>query len=112
MQRPWMPIYWGNYFGDTSHLSTLQHGAYLLLIAHYWTSGSLPDDDQQLANITKLPLADWRKNRKTLQAFFFDGWRHKRVEYELKRHMEIYAKRVEAGQKGVIVRAMNRHRRR
>jgi uncharacterized protein YdaU (DUF1376 family) len=111
MSRAWMPMYWGNYFGDTAHLSTLQHGAYLMLIAHYWTHGSLPDDEQQLANITRLSLHDWRVNSPTLQAFFYDGWKHKRINAELKRHMEIYAKRLQASQKGVMVRAMNRYRR-
>ena len=111
MKRPWMAFYWGNYLADTGHLSTVQHGAYLLLIGHYWVHGGLPDDDRQLANITRLPLEEWLTHRPTMQAFFYDGWKHKRIDHELKRQMEVYAKRLAASEKGNIARAMNRFRR-
>ncbi|MET3995017.1 uncharacterized protein YdaU (DUF1376 family) [Bradyrhizobium sp. S3.9.2] len=112
MPRPWMPMYWGDYIADTGHLSTVQHGAYCLLIAHYWRCGSLPTDDQQLANITGLSLWAWKRQRPTLQAFFYDGWRHKRVEAELAKHETIRARRAVAGSKGGTVASINRFRRR
>jgi uncharacterized protein YdaU (DUF1376 family) len=107
-----MPFYWGDYFRDTRHLSRAQHGAYVLLIGHYWTTGGLPDDDQQLANITCSTLAEWRAERAILQAFFYDGWKHKRIEYELRRTDELRAKRAAAGQKGGIIASINRFKRR
>ena len=70
MNRPWMPLYVGDYLGDTGHLTTAQHGAYLLLMMHYWRKGELPDDDRQLSKITKLPLRTWCEYRPTLQDFF------------------------------------------
>ena len=73
MNRPWMPLYVGDYLGDTGHLTTTQHGAYLLLMMHYWRKGELPDDDRQLSKITKLPLKTWCDYRATLQDFFHDG---------------------------------------
>lgn len=112
MPRHWMPFYVGDYLGDTAHLSTLQHGAYCLLLFHYWKSGSLPDDDRQLANITKLSLISWRHHRPILQRFFHSGWKHKRVDAELLKHEGIRAKRVAAGSKGGIVASINRFRRR
>lgn len=108
MQRFWMPFYWADYFADTRHLSKLQHASYLLLIGHYWMKGALPDDDRQLANITLSTMDEWRADKPTLQAFFFDGWRHKRVEAELRRATEKIAKAREHGQKGGQMTAFNR----
>src|SRR6202040_3610116 len=89
MNRPWMPLYVGDYLGDTGHLTTTQHGAYLLLMMHYWRKGELPDDDRQLCKIAKLPLKTWNEYRATLQDFFHDGWKHKRIHAELERMMGI-----------------------
>jgi uncharacterized protein YdaU (DUF1376 family) len=108
MKRPWMPLYVGDYLGDTGHLTTAQHGAYLLLMMHYWRKGELPDDDRQLAKITKLPLRTWRDYRATLQDFFYDGWKHKRIDAELQRMTEVSAKRAIAGQRGGLGSALAR----
>jgi uncharacterized protein YdaU (DUF1376 family) len=108
MNRPWMPLYVGDYLGDTGHLTTTQHGAYLLLMMHYWRKGELPDDDRQLSKIAKLPLKTWCEYRPTLQDFFHEGWKHKRIDAELERMMRVSAKRAVAGQKGGIGSALAR----
>jgi uncharacterized protein YdaU (DUF1376 family) len=83
MSRPWMPLYIADYRADTMRLSTVEHGAYLLLIMEYWRARGLPNDDKQLARIVGLPSAQWKKMRPTVQAFFHDGWKHKRIDDEL-----------------------------
>jgi uncharacterized protein YdaU (DUF1376 family) len=108
MNRPWMPLYVGDYLGDTGHLTTTQHGAYLLLMMHYWRKGELPDDDRQLSKIAKLPLKTWCEYRATLQDFFYEGWKHKRIDAELARMMRVSEKRAIAGQKGGIGSALAR----
>ena len=108
MNRPWMPLYVGDYLGDTGHLTTAQHGAYLLLMMHYWRKGELPDDDRQLSKITKLPLRTWCEYRPTLQDFFHSGWRHKRIDAELARMVRVSEKRAIAGQKGGLGSALAR----
>lgn len=40
-RRPWMAFYVADYLADTLHLSATEHGAYLLLISHYWVHGGL-----------------------------------------------------------------------
>jgi uncharacterized protein YdaU (DUF1376 family) len=110
MQRPWMPFYWGDYFSHTRHLTKLQHASYMLLIGHYWTMGSLPDDDAQLANITLSTPHEWRADKPVLQAFFYDGWKHKRVEAELRRHLEKINRLRAAGEKGRMVAELNREK--
>lgn len=79
----WMPLYIGDYLRDTRRLSTLEHGAYLLLIMEYWQQGGLPDDDAQLARIACLSPSEWKSVRPTISSFFRNGWNHERIEREL-----------------------------
>ena len=108
MQRPWMPFYPAHYLGDTQHLETVQHGAYLLLILHYWIHDGLPDDDKQLAKITGLPLASWRQMRAVIQPFFHDGWQHKRIDDDIGKVELTMERRKLAGQKGGTMSAIKR----
>lgn len=95
-----MPIYWGDYLRDTGHLSAAEHGAYLLLLGHYWTtSRPLPDDEDALRRISRMDPKEWARSRATIRAFFqtdAGAWRHKRVDAEMKRAAEVYEKRVKA----------------
>src|SRR6185437_12147775 len=85
MSPPWMPLYIGDYLADTAHLSTLENGAYLLLIMSYWRRGGLPDDDAQLARIARLPLEQWLNVRSTVVQLLGNGWAHKRIDLELQK---------------------------
>lgn len=93
----WMPWYIGDYLADTMHLRTEGHGAYLLLIGAYWVRGGpLPDDDDQLAAITRMDDRGWKRMRKMLQPYFriADGlWHHKRIDKELAEAADAYARR-------------------
>jgi uncharacterized protein YdaU (DUF1376 family) len=109
MNRPWMPFWVGDYLADTGHLTTTQHGAYILLILHYWRKGGLPDDDAQLAKITRLPRKAWIETiRPIIEPLFHDGWQHKRVDHELAKQEIIATKRAMAGQKGGMRTAIAR----
>ncbi len=83
-----MPVYIGDCLANTMHLSTEQHGGYLLLLFHLWRRGILPDDDVVPAQITGLSISAWSTARAVLGEFFEirDGlWHHERVEQERSR---------------------------
>jgi uncharacterized protein YdaU (DUF1376 family) len=102
MGRAWMPLYVGDYLRDTRDLNTLQHGAYLLLIMHYWQHDALPTDDARLAVIAGLSVAQWRRIREPVQAKFTEGWKHKRIAAELAKLDRAVMQRRLAGRNGGI----------
>lgn len=99
--RPWMPLYVADYLADTRHLSTVEHGAYLLLIMHAWMNeGRLPADEARLARIAGLSAKEWTASRDVILQFFLwqdDGYRHMRVEAEIARAEGLIEKRRRAG---------------
>lgn len=101
----WMPLYWGDYARDTAHLSAAMHGAYLMLIKHYWcTGGPLPDNDTVLWRVATCDSpAQWKKMRPTIAAFFHvEGgeWRQKRIDTELRKAADFSRRQAEKGKKG------------
>lgn len=88
-----MPLYVADYIADTGHLSTVEHGAYLLLIMHYWRHGGLPNDESRLAKICKVTPHLWKKIFPTIRDLFQEGWRHKRIDQELEKQEQISNKR-------------------
>lgn len=88
MSLPWFPFNINAYVTDTMALTTEGHGAYLLLMLHYYaTEKPLPDRDTTLAAICKLPLDRWKALRPDIETFFAvaDGlWVHERVRDEIR----------------------------
>lgn len=86
---PMFPLWTDAYLGDTRHLKTIEHGAYLLLLMTAWRSkdGTLPDDDEMLARFTGLTLDKWRKIRPILEPFHTienGRWIQSRIQDERK----------------------------
>ena len=97
----WMPLYVRDYLADTAELSTLEHGAYLLLIMNYWQKGGLPTDDAKLAQITRLSLKRWLRIKPTIGKLFSSKMEHKRIDKELASAAAISLKRQRAGRASV-----------
>lgn len=95
-----MPLYIADYLRDTRRLHAREHGAYLLLIMEYWTAGSLPDDDGDLARLAALSDKEWREVKAKIARFFGPGWTHARIDRELAASREKYERRAAAGKKG------------
>lgn len=99
----WMPLYIGDYLSNTSRLTTEQHGAYMLLIMDYWVNGRIPDDDQSLANITRLPMDRWLGIKSAISKYFTISngeWVQERIEAEKEKAEYLSKVRAVAGSKG------------
>lgn len=96
----WMPLWIGSYLADTMALTRDQHGGYLLLLIAYWRNkGALPDDDEELATITRSSASEWKKLKPKMAKFFDVGggfWNHDRANRELAAATE---RRAEAAKK-------------
>jgi uncharacterized protein YdaU (DUF1376 family) len=105
----YMPLYVGAYLADTAHLSTVAHGAYLLLIMNYWQRGSaLPSSDRKLASIARLTDVEWASIRDDLAEFFIEEnglWRHGKIDVELRRAAQKIDAAKRAGEASANARA-------
>jgi uncharacterized protein YdaU (DUF1376 family) len=107
---PFMQLYVADYIGDTLHLTTEQHGAYLLLLMAMWRAGGkLPNEEHKLARIVGLSPARWRRVSGDVLAFFDICEREitqKRLTREIEKAKEKSTKRAEAGSKGGIAKSL------
>lgn len=70
-QFPAFPLWTDAYLADTGHLTTIEHGAYMLLLMTMWRAGgSLPNDDKQLARYARMTTAQWARIKPTMMPFF------------------------------------------
>jgi uncharacterized protein YdaU (DUF1376 family) len=75
-ELPHMPLATDAYLGDTRHLSTLEHGAYLLLLITAWRvrgRPQLPNDPKILARCAGVDPRTWQKIAPTIMAFWSLG---------------------------------------
>jgi uncharacterized protein YdaU (DUF1376 family) len=100
MSRAWIAFYMGDYDKDTHALSTLEHGAYFLLLKQCWVHGSIPLEPVKRANIAKLTLREWNKIAPTINPYFNDDGTQKRASKEIEKAETLRTKRAMAGQRG------------
>lgn len=77
---PFISLSTDEYLSDTMHLTTLEIGAYTLLLIVAWRAGGeLPDSDKLLSRYTKTRSDQWKKIKPVLEPFFIveNGvWKH------------------------------------
>ncbi|MBU9832545.1 DUF1376 domain-containing protein [Rahnella sp. FC061912-K] len=104
---PYMQLYVADYLADTPHLTTEEHGAYLLLMFNYWQTGR-PLPKSRLAGIAKLSNERWSDVERTLNEFFLDTgseWVHERIERDLEVVKGAQSQRIAAGNASAAKRA-------
>lgn len=105
---PYMQLYVVDYLADTLHLTTEEHGAYLLLMFNYWQT-SKPLRVNRLASIARLSNERWTYVERTLKEFFreTDGvWIHPRIEKDLEKVAIKSGKNSEAGKASALARSI------
>lgn len=90
----WYKLYIGDYRRKTAHLSLSEHGAYKILLDHYYATGEpLPHDVTALCRIVSAQTDEERQAVSRVAEEFFppngDGRRHnKRADEELSQYAE------------------------
>lgn len=102
----WYPRYTGDYMRDTGHLSLAEHGAYTVLLDHYYSTGRpLPKEYGSLYRLCSAMSNEEQDAVKLVADSFFpvddDGLRHnERADRELVRMQEHKDRLSEAGRRG------------
>lgn len=100
---PYFMFHPADYLADTQHLTTEEHGAYLLLLMNYWQTGkALNNTSDRLAVVVRLSSERWQSVQTTIAEFFDvdvenDLWTHGRMEHDL---MMVRAKSIQASYAG------------
>jgi uncharacterized protein YdaU (DUF1376 family) len=111
MKYQFMPMFWGDFFANTLHLSAQELGAYTALIGHAWEhDGNIAVEDLQ--RVARVSNRHWPKVRPRLSPFFdtskvLHSWHHERVHAELSKAAEISSKRKDAAQQMLSKRSAN-----
>lgn len=84
---PSLPFFTDAYLADTRHLSTLEHGAYLLLLMMAWRQSDcrMPNDDDTLAKWAGVDARTWKRIKPRVMAFWTlaeDRWSQSRLSKE------------------------------
>lgn len=107
---PFMQLYVGDYLSDTLHLTTEQHGAYLLLLMTMWRAGAkLPNDPAKLARICRVTPKRWPSVWAEISSFFTvenGEITNHRLTKEHKKAVSISQERKTAGRKGGEAKAL------
>lgn len=105
---PYMQLYVADYLADTAHLTTEEHGAYMLLLFSYWQTGK-PLRQDRLASVARLSNERWTSVERTLKEFFHVAqgtWTHFRVESDLEKVGSKSKKNSDAGKASAKARAL------
>lgn len=90
----WYKFYVGDYARDTSHLTPLEHGVYLLLINRYYSSEEpLRDDFDWLCRVAQCRSRHEKDALRSIRDQFFDSidgkLMHRRIDQEIVKYQQM-----------------------
>ena len=97
----WMPVYIGDYLRDTEELTGPEHGAYLLLLMHYWQKGGEIGCD--IGRLSRVCRSDEETARFILGYYFTlenGNYKNKRADEEMMKAENRHLTAKVNGQKG------------
>ncbi len=101
---PYMKLWVGDYLADTTHLTVIEHGAYILLLMGMWrANGSLPATDAALARVARCTPKQWAEVKGQVLPLFQRSrskLTHKRLAKEMAKYNAVSDTRSEAGKRG------------
>jgi uncharacterized protein YdaU (DUF1376 family) len=109
MGNLWYPHFPGDYARDTADLTLMEHGAYRLLLDHYYsTGGPLPADKQRIYRLCRAFHPEEQEAVCAVLTDFFslqlDGYHNGRADRQLVEMAEKRAKQSEKGRRGATKR--------
>jgi uncharacterized protein YdaU (DUF1376 family) len=100
MKPPAFQFYADDFVAGTVEMTTLEIGAYILLLCYQWSKGFIPDDDNLIRRIARetqtFDLATLRTKFKSKKGKLFNV----RLEQERQKQIEFRKKQSDNGQKG------------
>jgi uncharacterized protein YdaU (DUF1376 family) len=104
--KVWFPFYVGDYLADTMHLTTQEHGAYLLILCHQWRQGHI--DEAELTSVCRLDADTWSNTyvrlKKLLSIDQEGRWFSSRLDREKATWTEKHEKAREKARKAIQTR--------
>lgn len=104
--KVWFPFYVGDYLADTMHLTTQEHGAYLLILCHQWRQGHI--DEAELTSVCRLDADTWSNTyvrlKKLLSIDQEGRWFSSRLDREKAAWTEKHEKAREKARKAIETR--------
>jgi len=102
-----MAIYWGDYRQNTGHFNCTEHGAYLMMMAHYWENGPMQENADLYKRLYSIcscaSEVEKRAVHYVLKAMFTlkrSRWTHARLDQEMKKADEKTRQRSACGKMG------------
>mgnify|MGYP001571888514 CR=1 FL=1 len=102
-ESPWFRLYPADYFAKTGRLTRSEHGAYLLLLLHYYSIGPLPNNDADLAALAKCSLKEWAGVKPRIWSYFREDHavlRQDRCDIEIEHRNALIEQKKTAGSIG------------